>query len=462
MTFIKTGQLMTRWTRTQAGWLANVLAWGLVAAGGQAVADGGPKPVDPLASNNGFYPAPKDWSRPFRTVNLAYPDKPVASAWLRQAPRERLTPATAPAYMAALKNHVAGSLRGMFEAPHGWQPADHGWYDMPWMATATDPSGGREPLLASFTGQVLLQSTFADSGLTTDIQNHTVIYYDATAATLLKKLWANPFKPDRSVVSFPEGSLIVKAGAVTATPAQWPVLEGAAVWSVYRPPVPSKADANPSARVIPLRALQFDIIVKDSVASPQTGWVFMTYIHDRRAPGQSPWDKLVPLGAQWGNDPQWARTPQGRDPQGSPLKETWLNPMAPRYSQATLGWGGRLSGPIDVSERHNVLLTSGQQLPKANVSSCLSCHGTAQSPFLSNLYPSPNRAFPPDGSLFPMFEPGSREWARWFQNRPGRQPQDAYQGSVGLDYDMLIMFALAEADAATGNTAHLPRRFKVH
>lgn len=458
---------MTRRVVTHAGKVRGWIACALWAWMGLAQADGKP-PVDPLASNNGFYPPVGTWTQPFRTVNLAYPAKPMPSAWLRRAPRSPLTPALAPAYMAALKQHVAGSLRGMFEAPHGWQPADHGWYDMPWVATATDPTGGREPLLASFTGQVLLQSTFAESGLSTDIQNHTVIYYDATAATTLKKLWANPFKPDRSAVSFPEGAIIVKAGAVSATPAQWPVLEGTATWTVFRPPVAQVIahQKDPQAPLVPeltpLRALQFDIIVKDSVASPKTGWVFMTYIHDRRAPGHSPWDKLVPLGAQWGNDPQWARTPQGRDPQGAPLTETWVNPKAPRYSQATLGWGGRLSGPIDVSERHNVVLTNGQVLPQTRASSCMSCHGTAQFPFLSNLYPSPNRAFPPDGQPFPMFVPGSREWARWFQNRPGQQPQDAYQGSVGLDYDMLIMFALAEFDAAAGQDVYLQRRRKVH
>lgn len=449
-------------------WLAHrVMACALASLGALAHADGAKPPIDPLASNNGFYPKASDWPLPYRTVNLAYPQQ-AATGWLRKAPRVRLTPANAPAYMAALKQHVTASLRGMYERPHHWQPADHGWYDMPWMAAAADASGGREPILASFTGQVLPMRTFADSGLTTDIQNHTVIYYDATAATMLRKLWANPFKPDRTAVSFPEGSIIVKAGAVSATPAQWPVLEGTATWTVFRPPVQpvstSQTGATPpgAPQLTPLRALQFDIIVKDSVASPQTGWVFMTYIHDRRAPGQAPWDKLVPLGAQWGNDPQWARQPDGKDPKGGALTESWVNPMAPVYSRATLGWGGRLSGPIDVSERHNVFLTNGQQLTSTSASSCMSCHGTAQSPFLSNLYPSPNRAFPPDGTQFQLFVPGSREWARWFQNRPGHQPQDAYKGSVGLDYDMLIMFALAEVDAATDNASHAFRRHKVH
>ena len=34
--------------------------------------------------------------------------------------------------------------------------------------------------------------------------------------------------------------------------------------------------------------------------------------------------------------------------------------------------------------------------------------------------------------------PGSAEWMRWFQNRPGTVPQDA--GSVALDYDEVFAF----------------------
>jgi hypothetical protein len=423
--------------------------------------------VDPLASNNGIYPPASSWERPYRSANFRYPAKPVPSAWLQVAPKGPLTVAKAQAYADAIKRHLAPSLRQMIEAPDAWSPATHGWYDMPWVATG-DAEDGREPILGSFTGQVLPQATFKDSGLTTDIQNHTVIYYDATAAATLKKLWANPFKPDRNAVNFAPGSIVIKAGAVSATPAQWPILEGTATWTVYRPSVAQVQLSKQGQSIVwqpeltPLRALQFDIIVKDPVASPKTGWVFITYIHDARAPGQSPWDKLVPLGVMWGNDPQVAHFPEGRDPKGAPLTETWLNPAAPSYSKATDGWGGRLSGPIDVSARHNVVLTNGKLLGTARASSCMSCHGTAQFPALSNFYPSPNRTLPMDGQPFPLFVPGSNEWARWFQSRWGQEPQDKRVGSVALDYDMLVMIALSSFDAASGQDIFMQRRAKVH
>ena len=127
------------------------------------------------------------------------------------------------------------------------------------------------------------------SGLTVDMQNHTVIYYDALSATMLNKLWANPFNPNRKAVSFPEGGMVVKAAGVTPTPEQWPVLEGSAIWNVYRPTVEAarraqlQSESTARPQVVPLRVLQFDIIVKDSVASPQTGWVFVTYVYDKDA-----------------------------------------------------------------------------------------------------------------------------------------------------------------------------------
>src|SRR5262249_40887796 len=148
---------------------------------------------------------------------------------------------------------------------------------------------------------------------------------------------------------------------------QWPVIDGSAVGNVFRMPVEAlegsdenptvKANTPPSPQVLPLRLLQFDIIVKDSTVSPQTGWVFATFIYDKGAVGATTWDKRVPLGAMWGNDPEFAGQPDGKDPAGGPLKETWINPDAPAYAKSSLGWGGRLSGPIDVAERHNVLLT---------------------------------------------------------------------------------------------------------
>jgi hypothetical protein len=430
--------------------------------------------ADPFASNNGLYPDASQWQGPYRSLNYAYPDS-AENKWFAAAPREPLTIDNAGKYVAALKAFVAPTLQAMIDTPYQWDPAANDWYGMIWQGAGsnlptgkTDPSSGQEAILGSFSGQRIKQSTFSGSGLTVDMQNHTVIYYDALSATMLDKLWADPFSPNRKAVSFPEGAMVVKAAAVTPTPEQWPVVDGSVVWNVYRPPVATlkgsdenpASDANPE--VLSLRVLQFDIIVKDSTVSPQTGWVFATFVYDKDAPGSTTWDKLVPLGAMWGNDPAFAGQPNGKDPAGGPLRETWINPAAPAYAQSSLGWGGRLSGPIDVAERHNVLLTDGTRVEEMSASSCLSCHGTAQFPFVANLYPSPNKVFPPEGTLFPMYVPGSKMWTRWFQNRPGSLAQNANEGSVALDYDMLIMFAISAFDATAGNDPFVQHHVNVH
>jgi hypothetical protein len=430
--------------------------------------------ADPFASNNGLYPTSDQWMGPYRNLSYDYPAT-AENAWFAVAPRSQLSISNAADYMAKLKNFLAPTMKGMIEDPDRWDPAGNGWYGMIWQGEGTkgpngaiDPESGQEAILGSFSGQIITRDTFADSGLSVDMQNHTVIYYDALSATMLKSLWANPFAPNRSAVSFPEGGMVVKAAAVTPTPEQWPVVSDSTVWNVYRPTVEmlQGPDYDPyataSATVVPLRVLQFDIIVKDTLASPETGWVFVTYVYDKDAPGEGTWDRLVPLGAMWGNDPDFARQPDGTDPAGGPLQETWINPAAPAYARSTLGWGGRLSGPIDVAERHNVLLTDGTRVPSLHASSCLSCHGTAQFPFVANLYPSPNRTFPREGTLFPMYPPGSEMWARWFQNRPGSVPQNDNEGAVALDYDMLIMFALSAFDAAAGNDLFIQEHVDVH
>ena len=274
------------------------------------------------------------------------------------------------AYVTALKAFLAPTMTGMIETPNEWDPAANNWYGMLWQGAGspgadgkTDPTSGQESILGAFSGQIIRQATFAGSGLTVDMQNHTVIYYDALSATMLNKLWANPFAPNRKAVSFPGRG---DGGQGRRRDADAGTMAGAGrlcrSGTSTGPPVPQltgPAD-NPNLprgpEVLPLRVLQFDIIVKDSVASPQTGWVFVTYVYDKDAAGDTTWDRLVPLGAMWGNDPAFASNPNGTDPSGGPLQETWINPAAPAYAKSSLGWGGRLSGPIDVAERHNVLL----------------------------------------------------------------------------------------------------------
>jgi len=186
--------------------------------------------------------------------------------------------------------------------------------------------------------------------------------------------------------------------------------------------------------------------VKDSKSSPKTGWVFMTLVYDGSMPGDV-WDKMVPLGVQWGNDPQATR-------EDMPLVENWNNPAAPLYSTQTLGWGGRLSGPNDGAR--NDIAVDGKVYRNAPNSSCMSCHSTsqwniAQHRMTSFLLPSlPTKSGPgfqtcgddgkpnPNGSLICSPAPGSQAWMKWFQNRRGTQSMDP--GSFATDFDEVFSF----------------------
>lgn len=423
---------------------------------------------DPFAGNNTVYPALSEWPHGFRTSNYDYPSQMPPARWLQVRPKEPLTKKTAPAYVAAVKKFIERDLSGLVNDPLRWTPQQAGWYDMPWggqgspMANGQiDPESGREALLGSYTGQILQPISYPSDPPKLAFQNHAVVYYNDVAAAQLGKIWRDPFRPDLKAAQFPEGSMVVKVEAATLTEDQWPVLKNSTVSYIYRPSVESLLkQPDPTKRpavITPMRFLQMAVRVKDSVASPQTGWVFIAFFYDTRASGATAWDRAMPVGAMWGNDPSLNRYPDGRGPNGE-LQQTWVANNLPGFVTDGLGWGGRLAGPLDLGIRHNVVTVSGKRFgtgdPKRpsdlGASSCVSCHSSAQYPFVANLYPSPNMVFPREGGEFLMYDPGSTQWAQWFQNRPGNQAMSGKgrQGIVATDYDMMLTFALMTANGS--------------
>lgn len=438
--------------------------------------------IDPMASNNGLYPGSQEYSGRFIVANLDYPSAPVESRWQPGGGvGGPLTKATAGAYAQALLDHIAPSFRAIIDDPEHWDPKAAGWYDLVWSGQgatgadgATDPTSGREALMNSYTGQIMPADTFLPPYMPkSPLQNHAVIYYDATAAGMLGQVFGDIYQPRPELTQFPEGSIVVKAEAVPVTAEVWPVVRNAATWKVYRPSIAQQTHPQGPlhAEVLDAHPFQMSIKIKDSVAAPETGWVFLGFVYDANSLAPTPWERFVPLGVMWGNDPQLARDPNGGDTDptdveiNEALQETWVNPDAPGFVVNTLGWGMRLAGPMDVATRHNVLTPSGQRFMGPNhlrASSCLSCHGAAEFPFTANLYPAPNQHFPNDGDPFLLYDPGSEDWARWFQNRRGDQPMSGNIGGGALDYDMAIMFALSAFNRAMGNDIFVEEDFDVH
>ncbi len=266
------------------------------------------------------------------------------------------------------------------------------WYHAPNMHQG---GSGRE-FIHGLTKERLTPAKTLAPTQTTKVTTWAVGMYNPRGGFELGHVWANPASPDFSAVSFPEGSVSIKLLFTTATVAQVPYLKNTFTFL---------ADVNrPSGPPQDVRLLQIDLAVRDTRADATSGWVFGTMIYDSEAPGATPWDRMVPIGIMWGNDP--GVTP-GMVASGTKLQETFINP-AVRIKQH-LGWAGRLNGPVDNP-----------------ISSCLSCHSNAAVP---NRTPVPPTTGPDSAKL------------DWFRNI--KAPATLDPGTKSLDYSLQLQVGIA-------------------
>ena len=187
--------------------------------------------------------------------------------------------------------------------------------------------------------------------------NFAVGLYNPTAAYTVGRVWQNPIAPNPEGVLFADGAVGFKLLFTTAPVEQVPFLANSLEW-LANVNLPGTNARSPQK----VRLLQVDVAVRDSRADGTTGWVFGTFMYQNDAPGQSPIDRLVPVGLMWGNDPDL--TP-AKFAAGERAKESWINPAS---KSPHTGWLDRLNGPVDNP-----------------ISSCLSCHGRAGSPQTNDL-----------------------------------------------------------------------------
>jgi len=343
---------------------------------------------------------PADWSGPVFVLSQDYPasvPEEDERPWLAFDPRSQ-----AHAYLESV---LAYALEGNVET--GWTGSGNAvrrWYHAPWLHWGRN---GREFVHGLTHERVSLPGELSPLQ-TVPVQNWAVGLYNAPGGYTLGRVWRDPLHPDPAAAVFPEGTVSIKLLFTAATPAEVPYLAGALEWDAYAY-AEVQVPTNPAAprRVTTLRLLQVDLAVKDARVASTTGWVFGTFVYDGLAPGATPWERLRPVGAMWGNDPTLT---VARARQGQVVAEAWIN-AAPDLPFQHLGWAGRLNGPVDNP-----------------ASSCLSCHGTAQWPMAAPLVPP--RTLVPD----------SAEWMAWFRNiAPG---ETFSPGTLSLDHALQLAVGL--------------------
>lgn len=184
-------------------------------------------------------------------------------------------------------------------------------------------------------------------------RNWAIGFYNDIGCHAIGTVWKDAAFPKTKGFAFADGSYTIKLLFTTASLSQVPYLTGSKTWN---------AAINDDGSIVQMRLLQVDVAVRDTSADSYSGWVFGTFIYDAYAPGETVWEKLVPVGLMWGNDPNLTTGAYEQD--GKFPLEGWINENAakkfyhlPRHN---LGLHGRVNGPVDN--------------PRA---ACLACHGRA-------------------------------------------------------------------------------------
>lgn len=351
-------------------------------------------------------PPPQGWSGPVFRLSQQYPQSLPAAG---SQPWKQISFKTQPnEYLRAVLNYA---LEGNKEIDFVSQNNPvRVWYHAPWMHAS---DAGRE-FIHGLTRERPSRPQELHPDQSGTWQNWAVSVYNPRGGFTIGRVWKNPNSPDPSVAKFPIGTVAVKLIFTEAPVSQVPYLAGSVEW---------EADINRAKNANPrptLRLLQVDVAVRDTRANSTTGWVLGTFVYDRNAPGATPWDRLVPVGLMWGNDPALLRT-------ATPLAESKINAglQIPQH----LGFEKRLNGPIDNPR-----------------SSCASCHSTAQiQPDLSR---TARAAIPPASATDATLR-------TYFRNIKSGQPFDA--GALSLDYSLQLQNGLANwAQANPGGPQPIP------
>jgi hypothetical protein len=301
------------------------------------------------------------------------------------------------------------------------------WYHAPWMHYGDKGREFVRGLTRERTTPAPAQAGKGELGpqQTLCLQNWAVGFLNAPGGYVMGQVWANPNDPDPLKALFPEGTVAAKLLFTAAPVEQAPYLNGTLEWDAN---IDQLFAGDPNCRftggrkIQKVRLLQMDLAIRDRRANDSTGWVFATYSYDGSRGGAGWWDRMLPVGVMWGNDP---KLDQAAFNAGMRVKESWINPelKTPQH----LGFLGRLNGPVDNP-----------------ASACMSCHMTAEVPARSPMISSSS----------------SPNLMRWYENLPAGNSFD--QRAIGTDYNLQIAtgiqnFQLWKQTAQGGYAAPAPQ-----
>ncbi|KAF2757845.1 hypothetical protein EJ05DRAFT_368530 [Pseudovirgaria hyperparasitica] len=331
------------------------------------------------------------------------------------------------------------------------------WYHAPWMHWSAN---GREPIH----GLTFERPTpKLELSRTQDrvLQTWACGFYNAAGASAFERIWRDPNNPRWDKKEFPDGfqfpvgTAVFKILMTDATNDEVPSMAGAPVMKavIAQPPTPEQEAQSwtwqASKRndfASDLRLLQVDFAVRDDRAP--IGWVFGTFMYDGSQKDQNPWDRIIPVGLMWGNDPQlWpADAAKGAKP-----KESWLSKCADDLRKSmggtrpSWGWNGRMNGPADNF-----------------ISACASCHSTSQTGPRAPMVQSPSwtdaqkmhlfrniRGTEPFGDPLGASSntPSTTTTTTSSSSRSNTAPTKANNDRVSGDYSLQLMIGMANYQA---------------
>jgi len=340
-------------------------------------------------------------------------------------------------YALSVRDYCFDGNVGNSNIEEDWRPEDNtvrDWYHIPWLHWGPTGTEGFHGLI--------FETSVSPFQLATEQVDSQYIYavtiMNAYGGYTMGQMWDDPLKPNRMATDkredggFPVGTVFCKLLFTTAPTEQVDYLTNPIEWTAYILANPEVVYSDPdelTREVGTVRLLQMDWMVRDD-DSKDTGWVLGTFVYNGNLKNERLWDNLVPLGVQWGNDPDITKNeitpyPARKTEINSDLKQTIINPsddVPPQH----LGWNGRLNGPADL-----------------NTSSCMACHGVAEFPQITSLVaPGMVPATGAQPSQLPPTQGGSEEWMIWFKNYEAATAIDE-KYSTSTDFSLQVAISLA-------------------